>query len=439
MKEQSKEKNIKTKKKKKHTFLKIVLILLVIIGIAGAVFAVKVHQNGGGIQGLLKTSLGHDENTVNTLDKMYCLILGRSQNLTDTIMLASYDPKTQEAALLSIPRDTFVGDSKAYATAYDKINAVYQTGVDNLLEDVRELTGIDVQYYLEVGTEALKDLVDEIGGVYFDVPIDMYYNDNKQGLHINLSAGYQLLDGDKAEQVVRFRHNADGSTYPSEYGGEDLGRMKTQRAFLTAVLEQTKEKMDVNMIFDFMDIAKKYVVTNLDFNSVKDYVPYIIEFNMDNLKTATLPGTPEYANGVAIYSVNEEEAKDTINELFYGIEPQKEDETNTITNTTAVDSNSTISSNQTDSDAIKVELLNGSGSNSTLDEVMSNLENAGFDVIKTGKISSTSNTTIINRNNEIENTYTDKAKELLKTESIVLGDQDSDVDLTIIIGKDYSN
>ena len=441
MKDQSKEKNIKTKtkKKKKHTFLRIVLILLVIIGIAGVVFAVKVQQNGGGIQGLLKTSLGHDENTVNTLDKMYCLILGRSQNLTDTIMLASYDPKTQEAALLSIPRDTFVGDSKAYATAYDKINAVYQTGVENLLEDVRELTGIDVQYYLEVDTEALKDLVDEIGGVYFDVPIDMYYNDNKQGLHINLSAGYQLLDGDKAEQVVRFRHNADGSTYPSEYGGEDLGRMKTQRAFLTAVLEQTKEKMDVNMIFDFMDIAKKYVVTNLDFNSVKDYVPYIIEFNMDNLKTATLPGTPEYANGVAIYSVNEEEAKDTINELFYGIELQKEDETNTITNTTAVDSNSTISSNQTDSDAIKVELLNGSGSNSTLDEVISNLENAGFDVIKSGKISSTSNTTIINRNNEIENTYTDKAKELLKTESIVLGDQDSDVDLTIIIGKDYSN
>ena len=439
MKQQSKEKNIKNKKKKKHTFLKIVLILLVIIGIAGVAFAVKVHQNGGGIQGVLKTSLGHDENTVNTLDKMYCLILGRSQNLTDTIMLASYDPKTQEAALLSIPRDTFVGDSKAYATAYDKINAVYQSGVDNLLEDVRELTGIDVQYYLEVDTEALKDLVDEIGGVYFEVPIDMYYNDNKQGLHINLSAGYQLLDGDKAEQVVRFRHNADGSTYPSEYGGEDLGRMRTQREFLTAVLEQTKEKMDVNMIFDFMDIAEKYVITNLDFDSVKDYVPYIIEFDMDNLKTATLPGTPEYANGVAIYSVNEEEAKETIDELFYGIEPEtEEDETNTITNTTAIE-DATSNSNGIDSDKINIELINGSGNNSTLDEVISNLENAGFNVIKTAKTSSTSNTTIINRNNELEEVEENKIKELLKTESIVSGDSNSNVDLTIIIGKDYTN
>lgn len=444
MKEQSKEKKVRTKKKKKHTFLKVIVILLIIIGIAAAVFAVKVHQNGGGIQGVLKTSLGHDENTVNTLDKIYCVILGRSQNLTDTIMLASYDPKTQEAALLSIPRDTFVGDSKAYATTYDKINAVYQSGADNLLEDVRELTGIDVQYYLEVDTEALKDLVDEIGGVYFDVPIDMYYNDNKQGLHINLSAGYQLLDGDKAEQVVRFRHNADGSTYPSEYGGEDLGRMRTQRAFLTAVLEQTIEKMDVNMIFSFMDIAEKYVVTNLDFDAVKDYVPYIVEFNMDNLETDTLPGTPEYANGVAIYSVDEEAAKETINKLFYGIEPEIED-TNTITNETATDDDSidegnSISEGSSASESsINVEVLNGTGSTSTLDEVISNLESAGFNVIQTGKTSSTSNTTVINRNNELEETDINKIKELMKTESFVSGDTDSSVDLTIIIGKDYTN
>ena len=438
MRNQSKEKNVRTKKKKKHTFLRIIIVLIIIIGIAATVFAIKVHQNGGGLQGVLKTSMGHDENTVNTIDKIYCVILGRSQNLTDTIMLASYDPKTQEAALLSIPRDTFVGDSKAYATAYDKINAVYQSGVDNLLEDVRDLTGIDVQYYLEVDTKALKDLVDEIGGVYFDVPINMYYNDNKQGLHINLEKGYQFLDGDKAEQVVRFRHNADGSTYPSEYGGEDLGRMKTQRAFLTAVLEQTIEKMDVNMIFNFMDIAEKYVVTNLNFDAVKDYVPYVVEFNMDNLKTDTLPGTPEYANGVAIYSVNEEAAKETIDKLFYGIEPEIEEDANTISNTT-VEYNMIDEESNVEGSSIDIELLNGTGSTSTLDEVISNLEDAGFNVTRTGKTSSTSSTTVIDRNSELEEVDINKIKELLKTESIVSGDTDDNVDLTIIIGKDYTN
>ena len=90
-------------------------------------------------------------------------------------------------------------------------------------------------------------------------------------------------------------------------------------------------------------------------------------------------------------------------------------------------------------DKINIELINGSGNNSTLDEVISNLENAGFNVIKTAKTSSTSNTTIINRNNELEEVEENKIKELLKTESIVSGDSNSNVDLTIIIGKDYTN
>ena len=68
-------------------------------------------------------------------------------------------------------------------------------GADKLLEYVREITGINVQYYLKVDTKALKVLVDELGGVYFDVPIDMHYTDRRQGLYIDLKAGYQLLDG----------------------------------------------------------------------------------------------------------------------------------------------------------------------------------------------------------------------------------------------------
>ena len=331
MEKQAKEKKIKGDKKgstkKKHTFLKVVGVLLLIILIASGIFIYKWQKNGGGIEGALKTTLGHDENTVNQLEKMYCLILGQSQNLTDTIMLASYDPKTQEASLLSIPRDTFVGDNKAYAGGMDKINAIYQTGVDNLLEDVRSITDIDVQYYLKVDTEALKDLVDEIGGVYYEVPMDMHYTDKNQGLYIDLKKGYQLLDGDKAEQLVRFRHNSDGSTYPSEYGGEDLGRMKTQRKFLTELLNQTIEKMDVNKVFSFMEIAENYVETNLNFDAIKDYVPYIFDFNVEDLKTATLPGIPEQASvtGTWIYSVDEVEAEEVINELFHGVKKEEMD------------------------------------------------------------------------------------------------------------------
>lgn len=205
-----KENKTKEKKRKGGKGKIVLLIILLVLLVAGGIFAYRVHKNGGGLQGILATTLGHDENTVKKLPKMYCLVLGKSEGLTDTIMLASYDPKTQEAGLLSIPRDTFVGKSQDTAKAGDKINATYswygggQKGIEKLLERVRTLTEIDVRYYVMVDTKALRTLVDKIGGVTFNVPIDMKYDDNRQNLHINLKAGEQLLDGDKAEQVVRF-------------------------------------------------------------------------------------------------------------------------------------------------------------------------------------------------------------------------------------------
>ena len=423
------ERTNKNGKKKKHIALKIFLIIIFLLVIAGIVFAYNVQKNGGGVKGVIKTSLGYDEKK--ELDKIYCLILGQSENLTDTIMLASYDPKTQEAALLSIPRDTFIGDNKAYASGVDKINAVYQFGAEKTLKEVRELTGIDVQYYLKVDTKALRALVDEIGGVYFDVPIDMHYTDKRQGLYIDLKAGYQLLDGDKAEQVVRFRHNSDGTTYSYEYGGEDLGRMKTQRAFLTALLDQTIKNMDISTIFSFLDIAEQYVETNLDFSVIKDYVPYIIDFKMDNLQTATLPGIAEQApNGLWIYSPYEDEVEETINKLFYGIDPEKETDANTI------DEN-TISDEDIEKDEdINIEVLNGSGSASKLNEVVSRLEAEGFKVTQTGNTSSTTKTTIIDRCDMSENSLT-KIKEILGTENITSGSSDVSEKVTIIIGTDY--
>lgn len=433
MEKQSKEKKVKDdkkgKNKKKHIFLRIILILLLIILILAGIFVYKWQKNGGGVEGVIKTTLGYDENK--QLDKIYCLLLGQSQNLTDTIMIASYDQKSQEAALLSIPRDTFVGENKAYAGGYDKINAIYQTGVENLLEDVRDITGIDVQYYLKVDTEALKVLVDKIGGVYFDVPIDMHYTDKKQDLYIDLKAGYQLLDGDKAEQVVRFRHNSDGSTYPAEYGGEDLGRMKTQRAFLTELLNQTIEKMDINKVFDFMAIAEEYVETNLDFNVLKDYIPYLFDFDIDNLKTATLPGIAEQASvtGTWIYSVDEEEAEEVINELFHGI-------SNEETDGNVIDSNSISNSEIENDEKIKIEVLNGSGSSSKLSEAVADLEASGFEVVQTGNTSTTNNTTIINRN-DVSQSKLEKIKELIGNKNVDSGDSSSNVDITIIIGTDY--
>ena len=435
------KKNTKTnEKKKKGGKAKIILlIILLIILICGGLFAYKVHKNGGGLQGMAATLLGHDEETVNKLPKMYCLILGKSENLTDTIMLASYDPKTQEAALLSIPRDTFVGTSESNASPSDKINAIYnmytnkQKGLEKLLEKVRKLTDIDVRYYVMVDTKALRALVDEIGGVTFDVPIDMKYDDNRQNLHINLKAGVQKLNGDKAEQVVRFRHNNNGTTYPSSYGVQDIGRMKTQRAFLTALAKQTLVPANITKIPEFLDIAKQYVETNIDLNTIKDYVPYAVNFNTDNLKTDKLPGAAQYINGWSFYKADKTKTAELIKELFYTqVKTDDTDENSISENTVSEGSTST----KLDRAKINVEVLNGSGSNTNLTEFVAELKSAGYRVNKTGKTTTTSKTAIINRG-EVSDDIISDIKKILATGSSTSGSSNGSTDVTIILGTDY--
>ena len=214
------------KKKKSHKVLKrVLLIILLIILICAGVFTYRVSQNGGGLAGLVTTLVGTDQETVKNLPDFYCLLIGKSENMTDTLIVAKYSPSTGDSALLSIPRDSYIGSNKANASASDKINSKYQISPQSTIDAVNKLTGLNIKYYLTVDTEALRDLVDAIGGVYFDVPIDMDYDDSSQDLYIHLDKGYQLLNGEQAEWVVRFRHNNNGTSYPVSYGDNDLGRM----------------------------------------------------------------------------------------------------------------------------------------------------------------------------------------------------------------------
>ena len=196
IKNKNKNKNKDHKKKKMKTWKKVLLLIIVILLVLGGAFAYKVHKNGGGLTGMLATMVGHDENTKKNLGEFKCLILGISTDqedvdLTDTIMVASYNPNTQKGTLLSIPRDTYTGKNPSKATAYEKINALYSRKhrPDETLQAVNEITGLDIQYYVVIKTEALIKLVDVIGGITFNVPIDMDYDDVTQDLHIHLEAG----------------------------------------------------------------------------------------------------------------------------------------------------------------------------------------------------------------------------------------------------------
>lgn len=366
-----KDKKINTKQEKKQErkqrkkksigwrIFKIVLVILLIAILAFAgIFAYRVMKNGGGLQGFVAAAVGHDENTLKDLDKINFLVVGISgceedYKLADTIMVCSYDPKIQKASLLSIPRDTYVGKNKAKATASYKINAVYRNGenIDGMVKSIEDITGIEINNYVIIDTDALVELVDAIGGVEFNVPIDMKYDDVTQDLHIDLKAGYQKLNGKQAEWLVRFRHNNNGTSYPYEYGDNDIGRMRTQREFITATLKQTMRPENLLKITKIAQIAFNNVKTNMSFDTIKDYLPYAVSFNTENLQTGTLPGTPEKCNGVWIYTVNKNETKKIVEELFEDKQPEENEgnivNTNTTNNTNTINKNTNTTTKST--------------------------------------------------------------------------------------------
>ena len=446
-------KNMNRKKKKMKMWKKVLLVILLILAISIGVFAYKSHKNGGGLSGMLATAVGHNEQTKKNLGEFKCLILGISTDqdgvdLTDTIMVASYNPNTQKASLLSIPRDTYTGKNPAKATAYEKINALYSRKhrPNETLEAVNEITGLDIQYYVVVKTEALIKLVDVIGGVTFNVPIDMDYDDVTQDLHIHLEKGEQLLDGDKAEQLVRFRHNNDGTSYPEEYGDNDTGRMRTQREFIMQVIKQTAKPENIFKIGEILDVAQEYVITNVDFNVAKDYIPYVVEFNTDNLLTATLPGENTNKNTAKtwVFVYDEEETEALIQEMFYDRDKTEEElsqENQTAGDNTTGNSTTNTSSKTTSSASksnIKIEILNGSGVSQNLQKAVDDLEGAGYNVTRTGSTNATSKTTIIDKKDVSQNLLTNM-KEILEVGTIQESTSSSSkVDVTIILGKDYN-
>ena len=436
-----KSKEKKQKRKGRRIFGKIVLILLLIIIILAGVFAYKVYKNGGGLTGIVTTLVGTDPEKIKNLPDFYCLLLGKSEAMTDTIMVAKYSPSTGNAALLSIPRDSFVGSNPNTATASDKINSKYQISPQRTIDAVNELTGLNLKYYITVDTKALRDLVNAIGGVYFDVPIKMDYDDSSQDLYIHLEPGYQLLDGEKAEWLVRFRHNNNGTSYSYEYGDNDLGRMRTQREFLMAVAKQTLKLENITKVNDILNVIEQEVETNIDFDTMMEYAPALLNINADNIQTGMLPGTPQYCNGVAVYLVDKDEAKDVVNELFLtSSNTSTNDQENTISNEVANEVQ-TGNTNKTSSEIntqkeFKIEILNGTGSQTKLNQAIDQLEAQGYEVAKKGNTNITSTTTIINRTNNSKQDE-DSIIALLGTGDAIIGEDNAKVDFTIILGRDY--
>ena len=202
---------------------------------------------------------------------------------SDTNILVAVDAENGYIHGVSIARDTkAVWDGKNH-----KINAAFGSGgIEKLADVIADQLGIPVDFTVSVDLTGFAALVDAIGGVDFDVPIDMNYDDPYQDLHIHFSAGMQHLTGEEALKVVRFRHNNDGSGY----GSEDIGRMETQQAFLKAVAKQTLTLSNLDKISEFANIFNAYVETDLSLGNLAWLGKEAISMGADAVSFSTLPG-----------------------------------------------------------------------------------------------------------------------------------------------------
>ena len=221
------------------------------------------------------------------------LILGRDTGgggNTDTMLLASYDVTNQKATVMSIPRDTMVN------VPYDikRINAVYNyggggdEGIQYLYQEISQLVGFEPDYQVVVEWDAVGEIVDAMGGVWFDVPRNMNYDDPYQDLHIHQEKGYRLLSGDDAMQVLRYRHDND---MHYGYPDGDLGRIKTQQAFLSAMVEQLLKLENVTKIRQFIQVFQDNVETDLSFQNILWFAKKAVfgGLSMENVEFVTMP------------------------------------------------------------------------------------------------------------------------------------------------------
>ena len=153
--------NRKSRRKRRNFGRKIFFLFLVICIFAGVIFAKKVNDLGGNWLAVL---MGHNKETLKNLDTIQVLLMGESTGMSDTIIVASYNPKTQAVSMLSIPRDTYVTNGNYKYSVYNKINSVYESGKspEKTVKAVNEITGLNIQYYMLIDTKGLRKLVDTI-------------------------------------------------------------------------------------------------------------------------------------------------------------------------------------------------------------------------------------------------------------------------------------
>lgn len=224
---------------------------------------------------------------------------------SDTLILANINPKLKSVRLLSIPRDTRVYiESK---NRYDKITHAHVYGGPDLsVEVVKKSVGVPVDNYIKVDFAGFERVVDALGGITLNIEKRMQYTDNAGGLKIDLKPGYQHLDGKRALEYVRFRHDAMG----------DIGRVGRQEEFLKAIAAEAFKPSNFLTLPKVIRETMRIIETDMSIIEILALVRTFKDFDTGNMESEILPGAPEYINGISYWVPDNEKVAEAASKLM---------------------------------------------------------------------------------------------------------------------------
>ncbi|MBE6998214.1 MAG: hypothetical protein E7427_08625 [Ruminococcaceae bacterium] len=217
---------------------------------------------------------------------------------TDTILVGRMDTDAGTLDLVNLPRDTLVNVSWG-VKKLSTVLASERGDMSAFLEHLGDLVGFTADCYAIVNIQAVEKLVDCIGGVYYNVPRDMDYDDPTQDLYIHIPMGEQHLNGEQAVQVLRYRMGNNGTGYPNG----DLGRIATQQDFLKSIAGQFLQLGNIPNLSTAIDIFQSNIQTDLTANNIAFFVREFLKLDKENVRFHTLPGQGATIRGGSYWEV----------------------------------------------------------------------------------------------------------------------------------------
>ncbi len=251
--------------------------------------------------------------TFNESSRVNMLLLGINDDLSDTIMLGSYDMKSNHVDVISIPRDTYYYRPEAKSPAAFKINAIYRkgtaTGTAKAVSDL--LFGIPIHYYAVVDYKGVGKIVDAVGGVPVDIPFHMYYKDpaDKPPLYIDIPPGPTIINSGNVQEFLRFRKGSPGY---SNYSEGDIGRIKAHQEFIKSAF---KESIGIG----FPKIAKsviKNVDSDLNLAMALKIAGKAAGLTKGDIETWLIPGKSGTKNGLSYWWADGTGIRGMIEEIY---------------------------------------------------------------------------------------------------------------------------